>query len=71
MGIERSRRAGIGSFWRGFLRGLASPVELFSVARIGLPYRSDSEALREDWKNVGRDFRAAMTYESDVLAGNR
>ena len=71
MSTERLRRAGIRSSWRGFLRGLASPVELFTPARIRLPYRSDGEALREDWENVGRDFRAAMRYERDALAGNR
>ena len=71
MSIESLTRAGAGNFWRGFLRGLASPVELFAPARIELPYHSDGEALREDWKNVGRDFEAAMRYERDAIAGNR
>lgn len=68
MSTELLRHAGIGSFSRGFLRGLASPIELFASHRIGLPYRSDAEALREDWKNVGRDFRAAMRHEREAAA---
>lgn len=71
MRIELLRRVRVGSFWRGFYRGLASPVELFAPPGIGVPYRSDAKALREDWKNVGRDFRTAMRYERDALAGNR
>ena len=66
------RCARVGSFLRGFLRGMASPLELFSPARITLPYRSDAEALSEDWKNIGRDFRSAMMHErNDALAGSR
>lgn len=71
MSTELWRCAGTGSFWRDLLRGLASPIELFTPTGIRLPYRSDAEALREDWKNIRRDFRAAMVYERDALAGNR
>lgn len=71
VGAEFLRRTCIASFWRGFLRGLASPVELFSSARIRLPYGSDAEALGEDWENIGQDFRAAMSHErNDAPAGN-
>lgn len=62
---------GIRGFWSSLLRGLACPVEIFASPRIRLPYRSDADALRADWKNIGRDFRKAMSYERDALAGNR
>lgn len=71
MSAKLSRSTGIASFWRGFLRGLGSPAEVFMPPGIALPYSSDAEALRNDWKNIGRDFRAAIRYERDALAGSR
>lgn len=70
MSITPLRCVSVRNWWRGFLRGLAVPVELFVPPRIGLPNHSDGRALREDWKNIGRDFRAAMRYERDS-AGSR
>lgn len=72
MSTEFLGSACVASFWRGFLRGLASPVELFTSTRIRLPYRSDAEALRMDWENIGRDFSVAITHERyDAPAGSR
>ncbi|HEV2270066.1 MAG TPA: hypothetical protein VGR92_11445 [Steroidobacteraceae bacterium] len=72
MSSEFVRSACIANFCRGLLRGLASPVELFTSARIRLPYRSDAEALQEDWQNIGQDFRVALMHESnDASAGSR
>lgn len=61
----------LGSFWYGLLRGLSCPIELFGSPSVRLPYRSDAEALRKDWENIGGDFSAAMTHEREALAGNR
>jgi hypothetical protein len=71
MSTEFLRSACIASFWRGLLRGLASPVELFTSTRIRLPYRSDADALRRDWENIGQDFRAATTHERNDAPGRK
>lgn len=71
MSAEASILRHLGGFWHGLLRGLSSPIELFDSRGIQLPYRSDAEALRKDWENIGNDFSAAMTHEREALAGNR
>ena len=62
---------GIRGHTKGALRHGARAQELFTPCSIGFPYHSDGRALREDWKNISRDFRAAMKYERDAIAGNR
>ena len=60
------------SFWRGFLRGLASPGEVFRPPQIVILRRSDTEALRRDWEKIGGDFRAVMPHEHrDATAASR
>lgn len=71
MSLEVSVLVHLRSAWCGLVRGIASPVELFSSPRIRLPYRSDAEALRRDWANIGADLRTAMNHERDAIAGNR
>ena len=51
------------SFWRGFLRGLGSPGEVFRPPRFRIPRRSDAQALRQDWEKIGGDWRAVMPRE--------
>ena len=56
-------------FWEGLWRGLSSPVVVFQSQGLSeiKPFtpvhpvsRTDRDALREDWENVGGDFRVAI-----------
>jgi len=65
--MESNRQA----FWRGFVRGIAAPVMLFSsyptpeirklsVSSLYQPAKNDSESLRHDMARIGDDFRRAI-----------
>jgi hypothetical protein len=57
------------SFLQGFLRGLASPAEVFSPPEISVPRRSAEEAMRHDLEKIGGDFRSAIAHEYADDAG--
>ena len=52
----------IGKIIKNILRGMGSIINIYPNTdyRRNLPQRTDSEALRQDWINVGRDLRKAM-----------
>ncbi|HET9105795.1 MAG TPA: hypothetical protein VFN79_01245 [Steroidobacteraceae bacterium] len=52
-----------GSFLQGFLRGVASPGEVFAVPQIHAPARSTDDAMRRDLEKIGSDFRCAIEHE--------
>ena len=45
-------------FWRGFLKGMGSLLNLFP--RYDIKNKSDAEALASDWEAVGNDMKKAM-----------
>ena len=50
------------SFFRGFMRGLGSPVDIYRVQN----YRSltsSTECMRSDWNRIGDDFRTVMARQ--------
>jgi hypothetical protein len=59
------------AFARGFLKGLAAPVVLFSNSTVSLPpvpqvkpvvsAGGDAGALSRDWVRIGGDMRVAIT----------
>lgn len=64
------------AFRRGFLKGLAAPVMLFSAgnfpapraaAPLTVPARSDAEALAGDWQRVGDDLRRALARHGEAV----
>lgn len=52
------------SFWRGLLRGLGSPAEIFGERVEPEHSASATEALRSDWERIGGDFRAVIGREA-------
>jgi len=51
----------------GVFRGVESPADTFQVNRYAYPHVSEQEAMRGDWKRVGKELRDAMA-RADVKA---
>jgi len=65
--VVRRARVRARAFFRGVMRGVASPADTFIVNTYSYPHESEQEAMRQDWYRVGEDFREAMK-KSDVQA---
>lgn len=48
------------SFYRGFLRGLAAPGDIFGRSRRYVRQMEDVEAMRSDWIVIGDDIREVV-----------
>ena len=61
------------SFWRNFLRGIAS-ISLFPPQHEQIRYirykryKTDSEALSADWQMVGNDMRKALDKVKEEIS---
>ena len=44
----------------GVFRGLEAPADTFQTNRYAYPHQSEKEAMRSDWKRVGKELRKAM-----------
>lgn len=61
------------AFIKGFWKGLAAPVMIFGnfeapkrreIKPISLNFKTDAEALADDWKRIGMDFNKSIeTYD--------